>query len=555
MSSVATCFLDPDNSAITAMRRSLADAGCATDVSVDLRREPTGMADLVAMLPGDMKDGMRRGVRQLLDDLASADIAASTYTKGKKISVRFTDRYLSHLERLNRARGPLDAASRRLASGRKIFVDFCDPNANKALHVGHIRNIALGHAIARSWSVAGASVISQSVICDFGRNIAETIAGYESLPAPEDRLTTLKSDHFVGQCYAAYASTAHDRSGSDIDAPISREVVRQDDVAEAKMIRWLAGDCRLRSIASRLVRLALDGHQQTFERLGVRFDRFLFESRSLDGIESLLKRLELAGSLATTVDGAVVFLTGRDDYPHLLLRRPDGFPTEHLRAAVLWDDIRDEVNTCHAFVHIIGNEWLASTEVRESLLRQIGDWRGEASYRKVPHAMVLVNNSKMKSRDGLSTLADSVFEMILANRQITGLRDSLSRPISDSEILRLMLFARFLTHRTEEDIDFDVADTFEPGRNAGLMIIRALGQPADPPELHGISDAARYAILQADRLSTFFDHILINNRVTTLARQLERVANWCLQARPDRHAICAAQHFLLTGSRLIGLVD
>ena len=36
---------------------------------------------------------------------------------------------------------------RDLATSERMVFDYCDPNATKALHVGHLRNVALGHAL------------------------------------------------------------------------------------------------------------------------------------------------------------------------------------------------------------------------------------------------------------------------------------------------------------------------------------------------------------------------------------------------------------------------
>ena len=85
-------------------------------------------------------------VREALTALPDVAVVG---TRGDSLTVRFTD-----------AR---DRAARRAAGGRRretcwtptscsraseVIVNFCDANPTKALHIGHLRNIALGQALA-----------------------------------------------------------------------------------------------------------------------------------------------------------------------------------------------------------------------------------------------------------------------------------------------------------------------------------------------------------------------------------------------------------------------
>jgi hypothetical protein len=53
-----------------------------------------------------------------------------------------------------------------LARGQRFAVQFCDANATEELHTGHLRNLALGNALAASLAQAGATVERRSLIAD-----------------------------------------------------------------------------------------------------------------------------------------------------------------------------------------------------------------------------------------------------------------------------------------------------------------------------------------------------------------------------------------------------
>jgi hypothetical protein len=53
-----------------------------------------------------------------------------------------------------------------LARGQRFSVQFCDVDANDALHVGYLRNLALGNALAAALGQAGAQVERRTLILD-----------------------------------------------------------------------------------------------------------------------------------------------------------------------------------------------------------------------------------------------------------------------------------------------------------------------------------------------------------------------------------------------------
>ena len=102
-----------------------------------------------------------------------------------------------------------------LARGQRFSIQFWDANATKALHVGHLRNLAIGNALAAALSQAGAQVERRSLISDAGRSMGEAMAGVmrsgrhaQAWPDKNE-----KSDHFVGCCYAEYVAAGRSGNG------------------------------------------------------------------------------------------------------------------------------------------------------------------------------------------------------------------------------------------------------------------------------------------------------------------------------------------------------
>jgi arginyl-tRNA synthetase len=94
-------------------------------------------------------------------------------------------------------------------AGKRIVVEFSCPNTNKPLHLGHLRNDALGECLSRILALAGAEVRKVNLINDRGVHICKSMLAYKlfgSSTTPQSE--GVKGDHFVGNFYVKYASHA-----------------------------------------------------------------------------------------------------------------------------------------------------------------------------------------------------------------------------------------------------------------------------------------------------------------------------------------------------------
>jgi hypothetical protein len=64
-----------------------------------------------------------------------------------------------------------------MARGQRFAVQFCDTSATEELHTGHLRNLALGNALAASLAQAGATVERRSLIADADAGFGDDRAG------------------------------------------------------------------------------------------------------------------------------------------------------------------------------------------------------------------------------------------------------------------------------------------------------------------------------------------------------------------------------------------
>mgnify|MGYP006306794015 CR=1 FL=1 len=90
-------------------------------------------------------------------------------------------------------------------TGNKHLVEFCSPNTNKPLHLGHVRNILLGDAVSRIRSFAGDDIVRVQIINDRGVAICKSMLAWKLFAngaTPESE--NIKPDHFVGDYYVLF---------------------------------------------------------------------------------------------------------------------------------------------------------------------------------------------------------------------------------------------------------------------------------------------------------------------------------------------------------------
>jgi arginyl-tRNA synthetase len=137
------------------------------------------MGDLAAPLAFQLARTLRKPPRAIAQELASAvtpipGVARLTAAPNGYLNV-FLDRR-SFLAA--RVRGQVAAAA---ADPEKTIVEHTAINPNKAAHIGHLRNAALGDTLVRALQFRGTPVEVQNYIDDLGVQVADIIVGFRGL--------------------------------------------------------------------------------------------------------------------------------------------------------------------------------------------------------------------------------------------------------------------------------------------------------------------------------------------------------------------------------------
>ena len=196
---------------------------------------------------------------------------------------------------------------------QRIVVDFGSPNVAKPMHVGHIRSIVLGDALARIAQFLGHEVIRDNHIGDWGTQFGMVIYGWKNLL---DR-QSLQRDP-LAEIVRIYKET-NDRATRD---PQVREACRQE------LVKLQAGDKENIDIWNECVAFSMQDFEQIYEGLGVRYDLQCGESFYNDRLAGVVERLLKSGVAEISEDAVVVFFRDNPelaDKPCIIRKRDGGF--------------------------------------------------------------------------------------------------------------------------------------------------------------------------------------------------------------------------------------
>ncbi|HTA32214.1 MAG TPA: arginine--tRNA ligase [Solirubrobacteraceae bacterium] len=477
------------------------------------------------------------------------------------VRLRVADSWIETAGAALEAGGSAEAALAELAQGRRVSVQFWDANATKALHVGHLRNLAIGNALAAALAQAGAQVERRSRISDMGRAMGEAMAGVMQSGRHTQGWSDgdEKSDHFVGLCYADYVASGGVIAAGELEQAedsLSREVHVQNDAADDLIKRVLAGEREALELWYKTRAWVIAGQRKTLARLGIAFDRVFFESDFLAETTELAETGLRNGTLTRRGDGVIVYATGLEELEELPLVRADGLSTQHMRSltyALTAPELEDMTS-----LQVTGSEWVAHVA---SIRKLAAELRPELNggfhpSRSIFHGMVSAQQRAVTSSAG-AQLIDELTEWIDAQIDATPERHEVRRAHPNPERLAAhVALGYFLPHPATPDMDFDPERLLCEQESLGWDLARARahhgrasvdgGRPTEDPNY-------RFAVIQSELYRRYLRLAVERLDVRPLAHYLKHLALWHLESEPSEPVERVVRTLLDRSARGLGL--
>lgn len=306
---------------------------------------------------------------------------------------------------------------------KRIMVEYSSPNTNKPLHFGHLRNNFLGYAMAGVLKANGYQVIKANLVNDRGIHICKSMIAWQRYgngATPE--AAGVKGDHLVGDYYVKFndiykeevkelTSKGIDEAAAEKEAPIMKD-------AQELLRKWEAGDADVRNLWATMNGWVYEGFEETYNRLGIDFDKMYYESDTYLLGKSIVEEGLRKGVLFKKEDNSVWVDLTTDGLDQKLLLRGDGtsvYMTQDLGTAKLkFNDFKLDQS-----IYVIADEQNYHMQVLKLILQKLGEPCADGIFH-LSYGMVELPTGRMKSREGTVVDADDMIdEMIDLSRKQT----------------------------------------------------------------------------------------------------------------------------------------
>lgn len=371
-----------------------------------------------------------------------------------------------------------------LLQGKKVAVEYTDPNPFKEFHLGHLYSNVIGEAISRLFEAAGAKVWRGDFYGDVGMHVAKSVWGMMGKMQEEkvtlqqlEKLSIKERQQFLGQGYAMGVRKYEENPEiaeeiKDINylvyisgQEILKKTKRWKPIIDYK--QYISGKQekleQVYKVYEAGLRWSLEYFETIYKKLGTKFDGYYPESwvgeYGMKMVEKGLQKRVLERS-----DGAVVFKGEKYGLHTRVFVNKLGLPTYETKdlglAFAKYQDFKYDLS-----INVFGKEIDEYYYVVKSALKQIDADLGKKAYH-IAHGMVKLPEGKMSSRTGnvitFEWLVNEAKQRTLQIMQSVDLTDAEKQSVAEKVGLAAIRYA-LLKSSIGNDVvfDFEKSITFE----------------------------------------------------------------------------------------------
>lgn len=273
-----------------------------------------------------------------------------------------------------------------LLSGKKVMVEYTQPNPFKPFHIGHLMSNAIGESISRIVEFSGANIIRANYQGDVGPHVAKAIYALMKFGFPDSNLSVSSQAEYIGECYSKGSNfyDTNEEIKKEIDE-INKKIYDRSDDEINKIYDW-----------GREVTLV--AFEEIYKLLGTKFDHYFFESEMAIKGEIVVKKN--LSKVFEESSGAIVFHGEKYD-PKLHTRvfiNSQGLPTYETKEIGLTFTKFEKENPDISIVTTAIEQAEYMKVVTKAISILYPDWGRRMKH--IAHGMMRLSSGKMSSRKG-----------------------------------------------------------------------------------------------------------------------------------------------------------
>lgn len=348
--------------------------------------------------------GLGKNPRELADTLAEAlrtklDGVVENITVAGPGFINFTLTRESVVKQIQDVDKNPSWGTGKALEGKRVIVEYTDPNPFKELHIGHLMSNVIGEATAGLIQNDGAQVIRACYQGDVGPHVAKALWGLKKNGVIEP--TTAKE---LGDAYALGSREYEENEEAKAEIDLLNTAIYEGS-DHTLMELWRKG----RDVS-------LQAFEELYRILGTHFDYYFFESETaLPGKEMV--RDGVAAGVFVESQGAVIYEGEKKGLHTLVFITSKGNPTYEAKDVGLAFLKEERCAPYDESIIITAAEQIGHFKVFLSALEDLApNLAGKT--RHIPHGFLRLTEGKMSSREGnVITTAGLIKEVIEKSKE------------------------------------------------------------------------------------------------------------------------------------------
>lgn len=408
----------------------------------------------------------------------------------------------------------------------RVMIEHSNGNTHKEVHIGHLRNLALGDAVVRITRAAGFPVVNAYYINDTGAHVARCLwalqkyhAGEE--PPKEQRLSWLAGLYREGAQKASQ------------DEALKAE-------ADEALQRLEKGEKELTELWKRTRQWSIDEWHRIFALLEMLpFDAQFYDSEVVKDVPAIIKRLQEKDILKES-DGALVADLQDEGLHVVVVGKKDG-TTPYIAKDLALAERKFNEYRIDRSVYVVGSEQELHFQQLFRMLEKDGFEQAKKCYH-LSYGLVMLASGKMSSREGTVILFDDLYADVYdhASAEVRKRHEEWGEKKRVQVAKKLTLAALkfpMLNQEPQKRIVFDIRSALDFEGETGPYLQYAYARLCSVLRKHGkkVSDNVDYSLLVAEEEQSL---------LKLLSREQDAVVEAAEKYRPAvaaRYALDVAQ--------------
>jgi arginyl-tRNA synthetase len=282
--------------------------------------------------------------------------------------------------------------------GKKIIIDYTDPNLFKEFHVGHLMNNSIGESLSRIFEFEGAKVKRVCYQSDIGLNVAKAVYGMQQMDWESLKLDDGKKIKELGSAYA-FGSNKY-----EIDEDAKKKIIEINKKIFEK------SDYQINKLYSIGKKISLEHFDKIYKKLDTKFDELISESQVISLGKKIVEKGLAEGIFEKGDKGAVIFKGEKYGLHTRVFINSEGLPTYEAKDLGL-AEFKDHKYKYDQSVVITASEQNDYFKVMLCAMNKVAPKLAEKT-KHIGHGMLRLPEGKMSSRTGKVITGESLIEKV-----------------------------------------------------------------------------------------------------------------------------------------------